>query len=108
MTVTYKKGMLATVGGTPGMIISQYRLTGGGSEDGMTINAKDIGLSTIMSLGVNEEQLQGAPARHYDVGIGTFTAGKGDANYATVRAISAAGTTVTTLGTNMQVMAIGM
>jgi hypothetical protein len=107
MTVTYKKGMLATIG-TPGMRIAQYRLTGGGTEAGLTITAKDIGLSTIYSMSINEEQLNAAPARRFVVGIGTFTAGKGDANYATVRAVDAGGTTVTSVGTNVQVMAIGI
>lgn len=106
MTVTFKKGMLATIG-IPGMKLAQYELNGGGTEDGLTINAKDLGLSTIFSLTMNHEQLNAPPTKRYIVGIGTFTHGKGDANYATIRALSDVGT-VSTLGTNMQVFAIGM
>jgi len=107
MTVTFKKGMLATIG-SPGITIAQYELNGAGSEAGLTITPKDIGMSSIFSLSINEEQLNAPPSKQYIVGIGTFTQGKGDANYATVRAISDGGTAISTLGTNMQVFAVGM
>jgi len=107
MTVTYKKGMLATIG-KPGMKIAQYRVTGAGSEDGLTINAKDIGLSTIMSLDIQEGQVDAAPTTKFVVGIGTFTPGKGAGNYATVRACTTCAGTDTTLCGTMQVMAIGI
>lgn len=108
MTVTYKKGMLATIGGSPGMKIAQYELNGAGSEDGLTIRASDIGLSTIFSLTLNEELDVEKPSKQYIVGIGTFSHGVGSGNYATVRAISDGGTAISTLGTDMQLFAVGM
>jgi len=107
MAHTYNKGMLATIG-TPGIKIAQYEMTSIGTYEGLTIRAKDIGLSTIMSLGINDEVDATGPVRGFIVGIGTFTSGKGAGNYATVRAVASPGTVVTSLGTTIQIMAIGM
>jgi len=110
MTAVYTKGMLATIG-SPGMKLSQYTLTVGGSEDaGLTISAKDVGLSAIYSLSMQETcTTSGSVTRNYDVGIGTFTAGKGDANYATVRAHVNMGTDIVTLGSHTkEIFAIGI
>ncbi len=106
MTAAYTKGMLATVG--PGMKLSQYMLTTGGSEGvGLTISPKDIGLSSIYTLSM--QQTSGSVTRNYHACIGTFTAGKGDANYATVRAYVGNLGTATTLGSNtMQILATGI
>ena len=111
MTAAYTKGMLATVG--PGMKISQYTLTLAGSEAaGITISPKDIGLSAIYTLGMQQTcTASGSVTRNYDVGIGTFTAGKGDANYATVRAHVSPDVsgTVTTFGSHpIQIFATGI
>jgi hypothetical protein len=110
MTAVYTKGMLATIG-SPGMRLAQYTLTMAGSEDaGLTINAKDVGLSSIYSLSMQQTcTTSGSVQRHYEVGIGTFTAGKGDANYATVRAHETLGTDIVTLGSHtMEIFAVGI
>ncbi len=101
--------MLATIG--PGVKMSQYTLTTGGSEGaGLTISAKDIGLSSIYSLSMQQTcTTSGSVTRNYEVGIGTFTAGKGDANYATVRARTSEGTHFVALGSHtMKILAIGI
>ena len=105
MAIVYKRGMLATMG-TPGMKISQYEVSGG-TYVGLTIGAKDIGLSSIYSMTVNKKALDAQIGTEYAVAIGTFLAGVGDANYATIRAHVTGGTTPTELGT-MLVFAIGM
>lgn len=105
MTVTYKRGMLATMG-TPGMKISQYGIVGG-TYTGLTIAASDIGLSAIYSMSINKEVLDTEIGTEYLVAIGTFADGVGDANYATVRA-HAIGTTKTVAMGNMQLIAFGM
>lgn len=110
MTAVYTKGMLATIG-SPGMKISQYTLTMAGSEGaGLTISAKDVGLSALYSLSMQQTcTTSGSVTRTYKVGIGTFTAGKGDANYATVRAYAGTVAGAVTLGSHtMQIFATGI
>lgn len=110
MTAVYTKGMLATIG-SPGMKISQYTLTMAGSEGaGLTISAKDVGLSALYSLSMQQTcTTSGSVTRTYKVGIGTFTAGKGDANYATVRAHETLGTDIVTLGSHtMEILSVGI
>jgi hypothetical protein len=106
MANVYKKGMLATIG-TPGIKIAQYEMTGVGTTPGLTIRASDLGLSTIMSLIINDEVNKTAVKREYRVGIGTFTDGKGAGNYATVRAVTS-GSAAANIGTTIQIVAFGM
>ena len=84
MAITYTKGMEAKIPG--GLKIVQYTVGTVGTEEAITIAAKSIGLSTIMSAFANNVIPNSEVVRAYNVGIGTYTAGKGDANYATVRA----------------------
>ena len=106
MALVFKKGMVAKLPG--GMRISQYEVSNTAAS-GATITAKDIGLSTIYSLDARPEQTNAAPTAEFAIGIGTFTQGKGDANYATLRAhaISPSSAGTVNVGT-FQVMAIGI
>jgi hypothetical protein len=106
MGLVFKKGVVAKLPG--GMKISQYEVSNTGAS-GATINAKDIGLSTIFTLNAMPEQLDAAPTAEFTVGIGTFTSGRGDANYATLRAhaISPSASGTVNIGT-FQVVATGI
>lgn len=106
MANVYKKGMLATIG-TPGITLAQYEMSGIGTTAGLTIRAKDLGLSTIMWADIKDEVNATKVKREYRVGIGTFTDGQGAGNYATVRAVTS-GSAAANIGTTIQIMAIGM
>ena len=105
MTETFKKGMEATLG-APGIKFVQYEVENPGTE-GATIGADEIGLSTIFWLGANSLQLDAAVAIELAVGIGTYNAGKGDANYATISSHELGTAKAIALGT-IEVAAIGM
>ena len=106
MVLAYKKGMVAKLPG--GMKIAQYEVSNTGAS-GATITAKDLGLATIYTLNAAPEQKNAAPTAEFTVGIGTFAQGKGDANYATLRAhaISPSSSGTVNVGT-FQVLAIGI
>ena len=106
MANVYKKGMLATIG-SPGMKLAQYEMSGIGTTNGLTIRAKDLGLSTIMWADIKDGLNDTSVKREYRVGIGTFTDGQGAGNYATVRAVTS-GSAKANIGTTIQIMAIGM
>jgi len=106
MVVTYKKEMEATLG-PPGMKMVAYELYNIGTYNALTIDAKSIGLSSIYSMQANLKTLDTAIAVEYTIAIGTFSPGRGDANYATVRGHVPGGTTDVDLGT-MEIFAIGM
>jgi len=108
MTIAYTKGMEAKIPG--GAKIVQYTVGTEGSEEGITIAANSIGLSTILSMTANSQQVDEAPKRAYFIGLGTYTRGKGDANYATVRAYNAVqdGDSGTMLCGTFEILAIGM
>ena len=107
MTVTYTKGMEAKIPG--GLKMVQYTV-GATDEKSITIAAKSLGLSTIMSAFANNRSLDSAVIRAYFVAIGTYTAGKGDANYATVRAYNAKedGDSGTMLAGTFEILAVGL
>jgi uncharacterized protein (DUF885 family) len=100
MATVYKKGMVASLPG--GMKVVQYQVHNTTTTKGDTIDAKDIGLSTICQLSVSA-----AEAIAVNVGIGTYTPGKGDGNYATLRAYNIAGTVTVAMGT-VQILAVGI
>jgi hypothetical protein len=100
MATVYKKGMVATLPG--GMKMVQYQVHNTTTTKGDTIDAKDIGLSTICQLSAS-----GAKDKAINVGIGTYTHGKGDGNYATLRAYNIAGTVTVAMGT-IQILAVGL
>ena len=108
MTVEYTKGMEAKLPGGAKMV--QYKVGTEGTEVGLTIAANLIGLSTIMWADAKARQVNAAKVVEYTVGIGTFTPGKGDGNYATVRAynVAASGAFGTKLLGTFEIMAIGL
>ena len=108
MAIAYTKGMEAEIPG--GLKIVQYTVGTEGTEEAITIAANSIGLSTIMSAFANNRSLDAASIRAYWVGIGTYTAGKGDANYATVRAynIKEDGDSGTMLCGTFEILALGL
>jgi len=108
MAIAYTKGMEAKLPG--GGKLVQYTVGTEGSENGITIAAKDIGLSTILSMSSNPQVLDAAVVRAFYIGIGTYTTGKGDSNYATVRAYNAKedADSGTMLCGTFEVMALGI
>jgi hypothetical protein len=82
-------------------------MTGVGTTNGLTIRAKDLGLSTIMWADIKDGLNNTNVKREYRVGIGTFTDGQGGGNYATVRAVTS-GSAKADIGTTIQIMAIGL
>lgn len=108
MAIAYTKGMEAKLPG--GGTLVQYTVGTEGTENGITIAAKDIGLSTIMSLSANNRVEDAAVVRAFFIGIGTYDVGKGDANYATVRAYNAAenADSGTMLCGTFEIMALGI
>lgn len=108
MAIAYTKGMEAKLPGGAKMV--QYKVGTEGSENSITIAASSIGLSTIMWMDAKARQVNAAKVLDIFVGIGTYTPGKGDANYATVRAynVAASGAFGTKLLGTFEIMAIGL
>ena len=106
MTVNLRKGMEATIG-SPGMKLVQYEVDLEGGKSG-TINAKDIGLSTILYLDAKTANIDQGAGTLFVVVLGTFLDGIGDANYATVCARSGANIANGCEAGTFQIFAVGM
>ena len=104
MTLVFKKGFEASLG-NPGPKVVQYEVSNTVQGYGATINAKDIGLSSILWL--NAASSWGTVTVDFVVALGTFKDGIGDANYATLRAVETGASTGTTAGT-FQILAMGL
>ena len=105
MALVFTKGMEAKFPG--GLKAVQYEVSNTLDTHAATINAKDIGLSTIMWMSGNQLITAAAAASiRYVVTLGSFTDGKGDANYATIAACGL-GTTRVDAGT-FQIFALGL
>lgn len=104
MTLVFKKGMEASIGG---MKAVQYEVSNTLATHAATIDAQDIGLSTIMWLTANQVVESAAVSIAYGVALGTFLDGIANSNYATVFAHTIGSTTRVDAGT-FQIFAIGM
>jgi hypothetical protein len=105
MATNFRKGMEASIG-SPGMKLVQYEVDTEGGKSA-TINAKDIGLSTILYLDAKSAAIDQPVGTEYAVVLGTFRDGIGDANYATVSAHRRGTATGVEAGT-FQIFAVGM
>ena len=101
----YTKGMEAKLPGGAKMV--QYTVGSDGTVTGLTVSAAEIGLSTIMWVDAKSRQRNAAMTRDLVIAIGTYTPGKGDANYATLNSHQLGTAVAVALGT-FELLAIGI